>query len=128
MTTPPWARLGARLHTAAASPHISRAEMYVAKVKDDMNIYVVLLRGINVGGKNIIPMAGLKECLVELGFANVSTYIASGNVMLASDRSAAEIQSRIESALVKSFELGGSRSLQVRWSPPMSARCTTCAT
>ncbi|MDD5367796.1 MAG: DUF1697 domain-containing protein [Anaerolineaceae bacterium] len=70
-----------------------------------MNTYVILLRGINVGGKNIIPMADLKSCLEKLGFADVSTYIASGNVMLASDKSADEIKGRIEVALTKSFKL-----------------------
>ena len=70
-----------------------------------MNSYVLLLRGINVGGKNIIPMAGLKKRLEELGFADVSTYIASGNVMLASDKPADEIKTRIEVALTKSFKL-----------------------
>jgi len=70
-----------------------------------MNAYVILLRGINVGGKNIVPMAGLKSRLEELGFANVSTYIASGNVILESDKPAAEIKSRIEAALTKSFKL-----------------------
>ncbi len=70
-----------------------------------MNVYVVLLRGINVGGKNIIPMAGLKKCLEKMGFADVSTYIASGNVMLASDKPADEIKARIEAALTKTFKL-----------------------
>ena len=67
--------------------------------------YVVLLRGINVGGKNIVPMAGLRSCLEELGFTKVATYIASGNVILASDQPAAEIQARIEAALTKNFKL-----------------------
>ena len=72
-----------------------------------MNTYVVLLRGINVGGKNIVPMAGLKKRLEELGFADVSTYIASGNVMLASDKPADETRARIEAALTKGFKLDG---------------------
>ena len=71
----------------------------------ELNGYVLLLRGINVGGKNIIPMAGLKSCLDELGFANVSTYIASGNVILGSDKPATEIEDQIEAALIKSFKL-----------------------
>jgi uncharacterized protein (DUF1697 family) len=50
-----------------------------------MNTYIIFLRGINVGGKNKIPMADLRKCLDELGFSNVSTYIASGNVILKSD-------------------------------------------
>ena len=70
-----------------------------------LNGYVILLRGINVGGKNIIPMAGLKRYLDELGFANVSTYIASGNVILGSDKPATEIEDQIEAALIKSFKL-----------------------
>jgi uncharacterized protein (DUF1697 family) len=67
--------------------------------------YVVLLRGINVGGKNKIPMAGLKKRLEELGFSNVSTYIASGNVILESDKPAGEIKARLEKVLPGSFKL-----------------------
>ena len=47
--------------------------------------HVVLLRGINVGGKNRVPMQKLREFLEGLGFAIVETYIASGNVILESD-------------------------------------------
>lgn len=64
-----------------------------------MNTYVVLLRGINVGGKNTVPMMGLKKCLEELGFSNVSTYIASGNVIVQSDQRTHEVQAQIEEAL-----------------------------
>src|SRR5215510_10069115 len=67
--------------------------------------FVALLRGINVGGKNKVPMTGLKKCLEELGFSNVSTYIASGNVILESDKRPAEIKAQIEQALPKSFKL-----------------------
>lgn len=70
-----------------------------------MNTFAILMRGINVGGKNIVPMAGLKSCLERLGFSNVSTFIASGNVILASDERADEIQARIERALPESFKL-----------------------
>lgn len=70
-----------------------------------MNTYVVLLRGINVGGKNKVPMASLKKCLEELGFSNVSTYIASGNVILESKEPADQVKSQIEKVLPKSFKL-----------------------
>lgn len=70
-----------------------------------MNIYVILVRGINVGGKNKVIMAQLKTCLEVLGFLNVSTYIASGNVILESDKSASEVKSLIEENLPKNFEL-----------------------
>jgi uncharacterized protein (DUF1697 family) len=70
-----------------------------------MTRYLALLRGINVGGKNKVPMAPLRELLEELGYSKVSTYIASGNVMLNSDRTPAQIKRQIEKALPKAFKL-----------------------
>jgi uncharacterized protein (DUF1697 family) len=70
-----------------------------------MTRYLILLRGINVGGKNKVPMAGLRELLESHGHTNVSTYIASGNVILSSDRSAAAIKRELEDALPRSFKL-----------------------
>jgi uncharacterized protein (DUF1697 family) len=70
-----------------------------------METYLILIRGINVGGKNIVPMTALKSCLEDLGFSNVSTYIASGNVFLDSDRSPEEIKDLIEHALPERFTL-----------------------
>ena len=70
-----------------------------------MTTYLVLLRGINVGGKNKVPMARLREVLEELGYANVSTYIASGNVILSSDLPADHVKGQIEEALPKAFRL-----------------------
>jgi uncharacterized protein (DUF1697 family) len=67
--------------------------------------FVVLLRGINVGGKNIVPMARLRDVLGELGYADVTTYIASGNVILSSDRKPETIKREIEAALPKAFHL-----------------------
>ena len=46
--------------------------------------YLTLLRGINVGGNNLIKMAALRECFERNGFDDVSTYIASGNVLFRS--------------------------------------------
>ena len=46
-----------------------------------MNTYVALFRGINVGGKNILPMKELTAVLEGLGSSNVQTYIQSGNVV-----------------------------------------------
>ncbi|MGE5074192.1 MAG: DUF1697 domain-containing protein [Anaerolineae bacterium] len=70
-----------------------------------MNTYVVLIRGINVGGKNKLPMAALKRCLEELGFSDVSTYIASGNVILKARKRPAQVRTMIEKALPASFRL-----------------------
>lgn len=47
-----------------------------------MNAWVVLLRGINVGGKNIVPMKQLANSLESIGCAEVKTYIQSGNLVL----------------------------------------------
>jgi uncharacterized protein (DUF1697 family) len=63
------------------------------------------MRGINVGGKNKVLMASLKKCLEELGFSNVSTYIASGNVILESDKPTDEIKAQLEKALPECFKL-----------------------
>jgi len=69
-----------------------------------MKSYVVLLRGINVGGKNKVSMAMLRQCLEELGFTDVATYIASGNVLLDSVKATKTIKAEIEAALVKNFK------------------------
>lgn len=74
-----------------------------------MVTYVVLLRGINVGGKNKIPMAALRDCLEDLGFSNVSTYVASGNVILEFDKPSDEIKVQIEEALAERFKTDGER-------------------
>ena len=65
----------------------------------------MLLRGINVGGKNKVPMKELRTCLEKLGFANITTYIASGNVILESEKSAEKVKSIIEKALPDTFKL-----------------------
>jgi uncharacterized protein (DUF1697 family) len=70
-----------------------------------MTRFLLLLRGINVGGKNKVPMAELRALLERLGYADVATYIASGNVVLSSDQSAAEIKRAVEAALPETFRL-----------------------
>ena len=47
--------------------------------------YVALLRGVNVGGGNKVPMAALRAACADLGWKNVRTYIASGNLIFDSD-------------------------------------------
>ena len=66
---------------------------------------VALLRGINVGGQNLIKMTELVVCFEALGFRDVSTYIQSGNVLFESPASArAALTRRIEQALAKRFK------------------------
>lgn len=70
-----------------------------------MKSYIVLLRGINVGGKNKIPMAELKRCLEEQGSADVMTYIQSGNVLLRSSLGQNALEQGIEAMLSQKFKL-----------------------
>ena len=68
--------------------------------------YVALLRGINVGGKSVMRMADLRECVEALGYAEVSTYIASGNLLFESgERSAAKLDAELERAIEARFGL-----------------------
>jgi len=66
--------------------------------------YVALLRGINVGGKNLIKMPALRASFEANGFADVVTYIQSGNVLFSSpERRAVELTGRIEAMLAETF-------------------------
>lgn len=67
--------------------------------------YVALLRGINVGGKNVIGMKDLRGVLEAHGLDNVSTYIQSGNVLFETDRPSKTLESEIEAALEKEFKV-----------------------
>lgn len=69
-----------------------------------MNQYVALLRGINVGGNNLIKMPALKACFEDLGFEDVRTYIQSGNVLFRAQGSNAALTNQIETALSKTFD------------------------
>jgi uncharacterized protein (DUF1697 family) len=67
---------------------------------------VALLRGINVGGRTLIKMTELRSSIEKLGFDNVSTYIASGNVLFESnERDAAKVEAKIERAIDQRFRL-----------------------
>ena len=67
--------------------------------------YLVLLRGINVGGKNKVSMEELRTYLTGIGFSDVSTFINSGNIFVSSDKKPAEIKILIEELLPKKFKL-----------------------
>jgi len=69
-----------------------------------MNQYVAFLRGINVGGKNLIKMTDLKACFEGLGLKDVRTHIQSGNVLFSTAGSdQAKLTKQIEDALSKTF-------------------------
>jgi uncharacterized protein (DUF1697 family) len=66
---------------------------------------VALLRGINVGGNNLIRMPALAACFIDQGFEDVTTYIQSGNVVFSAGRERrAELTARIERMLSASFD------------------------
>lgn len=80
-----------------------------------MSRYVALLRGINVGGKNLIKMADLRACFEVHGFRNVSTYIQSGNVLFESgERSSARLTQRVEEMLAATFDYEASVVIRSR--------------
>lgn len=70
-----------------------------------MPTYISLLRGINVGGHKKIRMAELRALYESLGFANVTTYVQSGNVVFDADSADADaLASRIEAAIAEHFD------------------------
>lgn len=62
--------------------------------------YIALLRGINVGGHRIIPMAKLKSLFEAMGMQNVRTVIQSGNVLFDSAQNKREVRASIEKNLL----------------------------
>ena len=77
------------------------------KTNAALNVYVALLRGVNVGGNNMISMAALKESFTGLGFERVQSYINSGNLIFATkEGDARKLEKKIEQMLVRDYELG----------------------
>ena len=68
-----------------------------------MTTYVALLRGINVGGHNKLPMQDLRDILAALGCEDVETYIQSGNAVFRSGDDRTTLGSKIETAVDKRF-------------------------
>ncbi|MFN3192679.1 MAG: DUF1697 domain-containing protein [Aureliella sp.] len=70
-----------------------------------MSDWVVLLRGINVGGKNKLAMAELRNALEQSGFSNVRSYVQSGNLRLSSRKAAKSVAASIQELIQSEFEL-----------------------
>ena len=69
-------------------------------------VFVALLRGVNVGGNNMISMKSLKESFETLGFVNVSTYINSGNIIFQSkEADPRKLERKIEQMLSSEYQL-----------------------
>ena len=71
-----------------------------------LSVFVALLRGVNVGGNNMISMKSLKESFMTMGFKEVTTYINSGNIIFKSkEDDARKLESKIEKMLSKEYQL-----------------------
>ena len=76
-----------------------------------MTRYALLIRGINVGGKNKVVMAQLCQELAELGLENVETYINSGNIFFDSSKARTKLVESLQGffeeyyPFIKSFSL-----------------------
>ena len=71
-----------------------------------MERYIALLRGVNISGKNKVPMAELKKGFEALGFIEVRTWLNSGNVIFSGEEAdAAALTGRIERMIQRQFSL-----------------------
>lgn len=77
-----------------------------------MGRYIALLRGINVGGHNKVPMAALRSVCESIGCTDVATYIQSGNVVLTSPLDAEKLRTTLASAIAD--QLGVAPAVLIR--------------
>ncbi len=75
---------------------VNRARLVYSRV---MSRYALLLRGVNVGAKNSLPMAKLRAMLTDLGCTDVQTYVQSGNAVFATKLGEAALTKAVERAL-----------------------------
>ena len=72
----------------------------------NVDVFVALLRGVNVGGNNMISMPKLKESFERMGFKNVTTYINSGNIVFKTkEPDVRKLEKKIEQMLAKEYNL-----------------------
>ncbi len=64
-----------------------------------MAVFIVFVRAVNAGGTSKLPMSELQELCKDCGFAKVTTYIQSGNVVLSSGLDRSTVRRKLESAL-----------------------------
>ncbi|SHH73328.1 DUF1697 domain-containing protein [Cognatishimia maritima] len=65
--------------------------------------YIILLRGVNVGGAGKLPMADLRLRLAEAGYTGAKTYIQSGNVVLQSDKAKVAVKTDVQDVIDTHF-------------------------
>jgi uncharacterized protein (DUF1697 family) len=108
---PPAARFGfvcrrEHLARAAALARSLAISGYLCEIVADpryaarlMTTYIALLRAVNVGGTGKLPMSALTAICQQIGFSNVRTYIASGNVVFDSTMSESQVKQKLEAGL-----------------------------
>jgi uncharacterized protein (DUF1697 family) len=91
-------------------------------------VYAAMVRSVNVGGRNRLPMAEFRDALGGLGFGEVETYVQSGNAVFTARGSAASVTSAIAGCLDERFALSvpvvvrtGSALLEVLGGNPLAA-------
>jgi uncharacterized protein (DUF1697 family) len=85
-----------------------------------MTRFVVLLRAVNVGGRNMVPMARLRELADRLGYTDVATYLQSGNLVVTAETTkAAEVEAAVADAIRS--DLGVDVAVMVRSSAELAA-------
>ena len=70
-----------------------------------MTAYIALIRGINVGGHKKLAMAGVRDLLTKLGFADVKTLLQSGNVVFQDRRTPSQLEHLLETETEKRLGL-----------------------
>jgi uncharacterized protein (DUF1697 family) len=75
------------------------------QASDGARTHIALLRGINVGGGNRVPMAELRSMCGDLGWRGVRTYIQSGNVIFEAAGPRSSLESSLEEAIERQLGL-----------------------
>ncbi len=80
--------------------------MDTKETKSRLNVFVALLRGVNVGGNNMISMSSLKKSFESMGFKQVTTYINSGNIIFKTkEGDTRKLERKIEQMLLRDYQL-----------------------
>ena len=85
---------------------MTTAKKHKGTTKSSEGVFVALLRGVNVGGNNMISMGALKESFTAIGFKDVASYINSGNLIFKTkEDDARKLEKKIEQMLSKEYQL-----------------------
>ncbi|MCF2529593.1 DUF1697 domain-containing protein [Yinghuangia soli] len=92
-----------------------------------MSRYIALLRGVNVGGGNKVPMAELRALLADLGYTSVKTLLQSGNAVFTVPAGPADSPGQVTEAVEKALEKQYGRTISVMVRTPDELRAVMAA-